>query len=627
MPNTLKIKRSAVSGKVPLTTDLQLGELALNTYDGRLFTKKNNGTTDTIVEIGAGAALADGDKGDITVSSVGSTWTIDAGVVNTTKMGGDVTTAGKALLTAADAAAQRTALASAGTGVSNSFTANQIISVTDNTNAALRVTQLGTGDAIRVEDSTNPDATPFVVSNSGSVGVGTPSPSALLHVQNGAVGEISRFSSDTGNGQNLRILSTSTGMQITSTFTTGVVGSLDLNASGGSSYISLSTAGNERLRVDSAGNVGIGTAAPAYKLDVAGAIGATGTVVMGSSFLRNKVINGAMVIDQRNQGASIVVGGGTYVVDRWQLTEGTDGAATGQRVADAPDGFTHSLKWTTTTADTSLTTSQACYAVQNIEGYNVADFEFGTAAAVTVTVSFWVKSSLTGTFGASLRNSSGTRSYPFNYTISSANTWEYKTVTIPGDTTGAWATDTSTGLIIFFGLGSGPTYSGTGGAWANGNFVTTTGAVSVIGTLNATWQITGVQIEAGSSATPFERRLYGQELSLCQRYYYKMQNDLNTIFGTGIADNATTALILVNFPTSMRVPPTALEQSGTATDYRVRRGGIANTTCSAVPTLASSGADASAWLVFTVASGLTAGDAVFGRAATSAGYLAFTAEM
>lgn len=172
MPNTLKIKRSAVSGKVPLTTDLQLGELALNTYDGRLFTKKNNGTTDTIVEIGAGAALADGDKGDITVSSVGSTWTIDAGVVNTTKMGGDVTTAGKALLTAADAAAQRTALASAGTGVSNSFTANQIISVTDNTNPALRITQLGSAAALRVEDEAS-ETTPFVVTGTGSVGIGT----------------------------------------------------------------------------------------------------------------------------------------------------------------------------------------------------------------------------------------------------------------------------------------------------------------------------------------------------------------------------------------------------------------------------------------------------------------------
>lgn len=351
----------------------------------------------------------------------------------------------------------------------------------------------------------------------------------------------------------------------------------------------------------------------------------TGIVVMGSSFLRNKIINGAMVIDQRNAGASIVAGG-VFATDRWRTVEGTDGAATAQQVTDAPTGFNYSLKWTTTTADSNLTTTQGCWFSQDIEGYNISEFNFGTASATNVTISFWVKSSLTGTFGGAIRNGAATRSYPFTYTISSANTWEYKTVTIPGDTTGTWATDSSAGMNVFFGLGVGPTYSGTANTWNAGNFVTPTGAVSVIGTLNATWLVTGVQLEVGSSATPFERRQYGQELALCQRYYYKIQaDDANTIFGSGFCDNTTGVLTYLNFPTQMRVTPTALEQSGTAGDYRIRRSSATNTVCSAVPLFAAA-TQTSAWLNFTVASSLTAGTGAFGRANSSAAYLAWSAE-
>jgi len=236
---------------------------------------------------------------------------------------------------------------------------------------------------------------------------------------------------------------------------------------------------------------------------------------------RNRIINGDMRIDQRNAGASVVVGSGAFPVDRWFSVEDTDGALTAEQVEDVPAGFVNSVKITTTTADSSLTTTQTAQFMQNIEGFNVSDLGFGSASAQTVALSFWVKSSLTGTMGGSVRNDSANRSYPFSYTISVANTWEYKTVTIDGDTSGTWLTNNGLGFRLVFSLGCGPSRLGTAGAWNANNNTGPIGEVPVIGTLNATWQITGVQLEAGSVATPFEHRQYGQELALCQRYFEK----------------------------------------------------------------------------------------------------------
>ncbi len=235
---------------------------------------------------------------------------------------------------------------------------------------------------------------------------------------------------------------------------------------------------------------------------------------------RNRLINGNMVIDQRNAGASVTLNDTSlYTLDRWYATEDTDGGMTLQQVSTAPAGFTNSIKITTTTADASLAAGQFCRLVQAVEGYNMADLGWGTASAQSVTLSFWVRSSLTGTFGGAFRNNAGNRSYPFTYSISAADTWEYKTITVAGDTSGTWLTTNGVGVQVQFGLGVGSTYSGTAGAWASSYLLSATGAVSVIGTLNATWYITGVQLEAGSVATPFERRPYGTELALCQRYY------------------------------------------------------------------------------------------------------------
>jgi hypothetical protein len=236
---------------------------------------------------------------------------------------------------------------------------------------------------------------------------------------------------------------------------------------------------------------------------------------------KNRIINGDMRIDQRNAGAA-VTGSTGFPVDRWYIGNGTDGSYSAQQETDAPEGFVHSLKFTTTTADGSLTTTQNIIVGHKVEGFNASDFDWGTASAKTVTLSFGVKSSLTGTFGGSIRNNATNRSYPFTYEISSANTWEQKSVTIVGDTSGTWEKGNLTGLWIAFGMGAGPDRSGTDGVWNSNNNTSATGAVSVIGTLSATWQITGVQLEAGSVATPFERRSYGQELALCQRYFQKM---------------------------------------------------------------------------------------------------------
>lgn len=240
---------------------------------------------------------------------------------------------------------------------------------------------------------------------------------------------------------------------------------------------------------------------------------------------RNRIINGDMRIDQRNAGAAVTLAAGdAYIIDRWNGQEDTDGGMTAQRSTTAPTGFTNSLLLTTTTADSSLGATQSVWIRQHVEGLNVDDLAWGTANAKTITLSFWVRSSLTGTFGGSATNNSVNRSYPFTFAISSANTFEYKTITIPGDTTGTWLTDTGRGITIFWGLGVGSTYSGTASAWAGAGYYSATGATSVIGTNGATFYITGVQLEPGSVATPFERRSFGQELALCQRYYEKSYN-------------------------------------------------------------------------------------------------------
>jgi hypothetical protein len=340
--------------------------------------------------------------------------------------------------------------------------------------------------------------------------------------------------------------------------------------------------------------------------------------------LKNRIINGAMVIDQRNAGASVTPSN-SYTLDRWAAITSVASKFTVQQSTTVPTGFKNSLLVTSSSAYTVLS-SDILAIQQKIEGYNVSDLGWGAAGALTVTLSFWVRSSLTGTFGGSIANSGYTRSYPFSYSISAANTWEQKTITIAGDTTGTWATDNSTGLRVIFGFGIGSTYSSTANAWAAGEYYAPTGSTSVVGTNGATWYVTGVQLEVGSTATPFERRLYNQELANCQRYYYKMKaSSVGNKFGSSNNASTTLAYGLSFFPTTMRTQPTALEQSGTAAHYSVNASN-ASTACSVVPVFLTA-TEYSAETTFQVSSGLTAGQGSTLRAANTSAYLAWGAEL
>ena len=245
--------------------------------------------------------------------------------------------------------------------------------------------------------------------------------------------------------------------------------------------------------------------------------GGTGTTV-GYCGFKNRIINGAMVIDQRNAGLPVTPNSSTYTLDRWRIGVDTTQRMSFQQVSDAPAGFTNSILCTVTTSG-STSASNLVYLQQNIEGFNVSDFGFGTASAQTVSVSFWVKSSIIGLKSISLINASLSRAYCTTYNIDTANTWEYKTVTIPGDTSGTWGTGNGNGLELHFNFQIGSTYETTLNTWAAGRFYSASSVPDITTTSGATINITGVQLEKGSTATSFDYRPYGTELALCQRYY------------------------------------------------------------------------------------------------------------
>jgi hypothetical protein len=294
---------------------------------------------------------------------------------------------------------------------------------------------------------------------------------------------------------------------------------------------------------------------------------------------KNRIINGAMVIDQRNAGASVTPNG-TYTLDRWLGDNTQTSKFTVQQNAGAvtpPVGFTNYLGVTSSSAY-SVLTGDTFYLAQRIEGYNIADLAWGTANAQTVTLSFWVRSSLTGTFGGSIFNAAGDRSYAFSYTINAANTWEYETITIVGDTTGTWLTTNGIGLQLNFGLGVGSAFSGTAGAWSGSTLYAPTGATSVVGTNGATFYITGVQLEVGTQSTSFEYRPYGTELVLCQRYAISTfpsgtawaQNAGQTGALETIASASTRANIQWQLSTTMRAQPTVTSYNPSAANSSFR---------------------------------------------------------
>jgi hypothetical protein len=353
-----------------------------------------------------------------------------------------------------------------------------------------------------------------------------------------------------------------------------------------------------------------------------------GTSVAGSnigagnaSIMKNRIINGAMVIDQRNAGASVTAsttGAWTYFLDRWSYIAAVASKFTIQQNAGSvtpPVGFSNYLG-VTSSAATTVGSGDYYIIKQAIEGFNTADLQFGTANAKTVTLSFWVRSSLTGTFGGSLINSATNRSYPYSYTISSANTWEQKSITIAGDTSGTWVGSTNgIGIQVCFGLGVGSTLSGTAGAWAGAEYYSVTGATNVVSTSGATFYITGVQLEVGSSATGFEYVNYQTSLANCQRYYFQY---LMRYGVAGFNENTGGFLGVLAFP-SMRSAPT-ISTSGATYQIRIA-GSVVN--CSSVT---GDSTTQNTCRIVGNASGLTAGQGSL-LIASSDTYLGLSAEL
>jgi len=345
---------------------------------------------------------------------------------------------------------------------------------------------------------------------------------------------------------------------------------------------------------------------------------------------KNRIINGAMEIDQRNAGASGTLAHGslTYAVDRWNVYENTPVTnSTYQQVSDAPANFSYSLKYTNGTAGGSATSTQNAGIQQRIEGYNFADLMYGTSDARTITISFWVKSSLTGTYCVALHNSTTLESYVTEYAINSANTWEQKTVTIPGDTSGTWLTTNEIGLSVGFTLscGSARTTS-TADTWTSGQiYQATSNQIDFTATTGATFYLTGVQLEVGSVATEFERRPYGTELQLCQRYFQKIGSNGGRFCAIGSIFSPNQAQVSVPLPTKMRSSPSTTFVTATTT-WVLNNGSNAGT-CSALTTNSTS--PDVVWVTATTGASLaTASCAIFyEQASTGASVIHFSAEL
>jgi hypothetical protein len=308
-----------------------------------------------------------------------------------------------------------------------------------------------------------------------------------------------------------------------------------------------------------------------------------------------------MVIDQRNAGASVTPTSSGYTLDRWKASLSQASKYSVQQDAGAvtpPVGFNDYLGVTSTSAY-AVGASDFFFLSQVIEGYNIADLAWGTANAQTITLSFWVRSSLTGTFGGALTNAANDRTYPFTYSIPTANTWTKISLTVAGDTTGTWLTTNGIGMFVLFSLGVGSTVSGTAGAWAAATYFSATGATSVVGTNGATFYITGVQLEQNTSATPFERRLYNQELANCQRYYDQQVEELLS----AVASSTTNVQFAsARFTQEMRIAPT-VTFFGNSVSGSIRSSGGATVTLNSP----GYGATPKGLVYINVSSGLTTG--------------------
>jgi hypothetical protein len=353
---------------------------------------------------------------------------------------------------------------------------------------------------------------------------------------------------------------------------------------------------------------------------------------------RNLAINGAMQVAQRSTSVTGITTGDYVTADRWRLGISGLGTWTQSVENDAPSGsgLRKSLKMLCTTADSTPAAADVLDIGQRIEGQDLQRLKKGTSAAEQLSVSFWVKSNVTGTYIVHARDIDNSRHVSVSYSISAADTWERKTVTLPADTTGALDNDNAQSMVVLFALAAGSDFtSGTlQTTWASStgaNANRYVGQTNLAASTNNYWQVTGVQLETGPVATPFEFEPYEATLRKCQRYYYRITSENGySDFAVGFNASTTVSTGLLTFPTRMRTRPTALEQTGTASNYAILHesgGAAARTACSSVPIFGQANS-ANARVTYTVASGLTAGNgAILGDNDNTTAYLAWSAEL
>jgi hypothetical protein len=331
--------------------------------------------------------------------------------------------------------------------------------------------------------------------------------------------------------------------------------------------------------------------------------------------MRNRIINGAMVFDQRNSGAAVTPATNTYLVDRWQAVPSDASKLTYQQVADAPAGFKFSLK---VTVASSATPTSYNILWQPIEGFNIIDLSFGAAGAQTITVSFWIKGSVAGNYSAFLGNNAG-RSYLVSVPVTTS--WAYQTVSITGDTSGTWPTTNAAGMYLGFDMGSDASRYSTAGSWLASNVYGVTGNLKFISQVNgSTLNITGVQLEAGSTASPFENRLYGTELALCQRYCYVPSAVYQAATASGLQYNASAGFFSLQFPVFMRTAATL--NSITASNWAVLYQGSA-----AIPTAITLNASAPSGASLFTSQTLGAGNPIILWPTNTSAQMIFSAEL